>query len=105
MFLKILVRCCIGFHRIDLSMAKNLPVALQGNFPPKSYLIEQYAKFTGFSMDRLVWYEVFSYWKSSIIAQQLFKRYVDGETSDQRMKNFGRSAKVLVNLTKRIMKE
>ena len=92
-------------NRMDVSRAKNLPVALKGNFPPKSFLINKYQEYTGFDLSRLVWYEVFSYWKSAVIAQQLFKRFVDGETTDERMGKFGESAKVIIDLAQRIIEE
>jgi len=53
----------------------------------------------------LVWYEVFAYLKSAIIAQQLYKRFLDGHTKDERMKRFGQSVKAIVNLTTRIIGE
>jgi aminoglycoside phosphotransferase (APT) family kinase protein len=91
--------------RIDTSKYKNLPVQLIGNFPPKNYLKEKYSTYTQFDMSRLPWYEVFAYWKGAVIAQQLYKRYVDGETRDKRMGQFGESAKALVDLSLLIMSE
>lgn len=84
---------------------KNLPVALKGNFPPKSYLIKKYQECTGFSLDNIAWYEAFSYWKGAIIAQQLYKRFVDGATSDKRMGRFGASAKSMALVAKQIIEQ
>ena len=81
-----------------LSAFKSLPVGLKGNFPPKAYLIEKYAEYTGFSMEQIAWYESFSYWKGAVIAQQLYKRFVDGATKDPRMKGFGEAAKAMGGL-------
>jgi len=90
--------------RMDISKAKNLPVSLNGNFPRKSFLINKYQEYTGFDLSRLVWYEVFAYWKNAVIAQQLYKRYVDGDTTDERMGRFGESAKVVIELAQNIIK-
>ena len=85
-----------------LKAFKNLPVTLQGNFPPKEFLIQKYGEYSGFSMDKIAWYESFAYWKGAVIAQQLYKRFHDGATKDQRMAGFGASAKVLAALARQI---
>ena len=84
--------------RFDRSKYPSLPVTLVGDFPPKSFLIEKYQAYTQLDLSRLQWYEVFAFWKGAVIAQQLYKRYVDGDTKDERMKNFGVSAKAMVDL-------
>jgi aminoglycoside phosphotransferase (APT) family kinase protein len=71
-----------------------LPVMLYGPFPDKDYLIERYASLTGLDMSRIKWYEAFAYWKGAVIAQQLYMRYLQGDSHDERMKNFGRTAAV-----------
>ena len=84
---------------------ENLPVTLQGNFPSKQFLIAKYGECSGFSMEKVGWYESFAYWKGAVIAQQLYKRYCDGATTDQRMAGFGESAKVLAMLACRISED
>lgn len=84
--------------RFDRKKYPNLPVSLKGDFPSKSFLVDTYQKYTNFDLSRLLWYEVFAYWKGAVIAQQLYKRYVDGATKDERMKYFGVSAKAMVDL-------
>jgi aminoglycoside phosphotransferase (APT) family kinase protein len=83
---------------------KNLPVQLKGNFPSKDFLKEKYQAFTGFSLENIAWYEAFSYWKGAIIAQQLYKRFLDGATKDKRMESFGNSAKAMGMLALQIIK-
>ena len=70
----------------------NLPVMLHGDFPSKSYLIEKYATMTGLDMSRMNWYEAFAYWKGAVIAQQLYARYMMGDSTDERMAKFGVTA-------------
>ena len=69
-----------------------LPVMLYGDFPNKAYLIERYASLTGLDMSRIKWYEAFAYWKGAVIAQQLYMRFLQGDSHDERMKNFGDTA-------------
>lgn len=90
-------------NRIDTSKYPDLPVTLAGDFPPKSFLKEKYAAYTGFDLSRMKWYEVFAYWKGAVIAQQLYKRYVDGQTKDERMRRFGQSANAMVDLIIKII--
>ena len=45
--------------------------------------------------DSIAWYESFSFWKLAIIAQQLYKRYLDGATKDPRMAFFGKVVEVI----------
>ena len=76
----------------DFFLNFDLPVMMSGNFPKKDFLIEQYAKHTGFSLEQLPWYEAFAYWKGAVISQQLYRRYVNGATKDKRMERFGKVA-------------
>jgi aminoglycoside phosphotransferase (APT) family kinase protein len=83
----------------------DMPVFISSTFPSKSFLIEKYAELTGFSMERIDWYQAFSYWKGGIIAAQLYQRYVNGQTSDQRMQKFRTTAKVFATFAKKILQE
>lgn len=83
----------------------NLPVMLSGNFPNKEFLKEKYAVYSGFNLDRMSWYESLAFWKNAIIAQQLYKRYVDGATQDKRMVMFGESSKALGEIALVIAKQ
>jgi aminoglycoside phosphotransferase (APT) family kinase protein len=78
---------------------------LHGEFPPKSFLKEKYAAYSGFDLSQISWYESLAYWKGAVIAQQLYKRYVDGATKDQRMAFFGESAKALAEVAAEIARD
>jgi aminoglycoside phosphotransferase (APT) family kinase protein len=54
--------------------------------PSRDEIVERYATRTGTSVDAIHWYEAYGTWKTAIIMQQLFGRYVRGETSDERMR-------------------
>ena len=89
--------------RFDTNKYSDLPVTLEGNFPNKNFLIEHYQQCTGFDLHRLQWYEVFAYAKGVVISLQLYKRYVDGHSSDERMQRFGQSAQAMTDLTMHII--
>lgn len=81
----------------------DLPVSLANTFPSKSFVLEKYAEFTGFSLDRIDWYHAFAYWKGGVIAAQLYQRFVNGQTKDKRMEKFGQTAKVFGSFAKKIL--
>lgn len=72
-----------------------LPISLVGDWPHKTHIVDLYQSCTGFNLDRLSWYESFSYWKGAVVLQQLYKRFVDGATKDERMSLFGAAAKAM----------
>lgn len=84
----------LGYWPDEFFKGYDLPVMLKGDFPDKNFVIEKYAEYTGFDLGRLPWYEAFAYWKGAVIAQQLYQRYVKGDTKDKRMAKFGKSAAV-----------
>jgi aminoglycoside phosphotransferase (APT) family kinase protein len=53
--------------------------------PTRAEVIERYASRTGTAVDQVAWYEAFACWKTAVVCQQLYQRYVRGESSDERM--------------------
>ena len=84
---------------------EKLPIVLKGRFPEKQWLIDLYEKESGFDLSALAWYESLSFFKLAVISQQLYKRFVDGATSDPRMQHFGISAKILVGAARQFAQE
>jgi aminoglycoside phosphotransferase (APT) family kinase protein len=60
-----------GMHGLDL--------------PSRAEVIERYAAGSDLDLSRIAWYEAFGCWKTVVILQQLYARFVRGETSDERM--------------------
>lgn len=81
----------------------DMPVFLSKTFPEKAFLINKYEEFTGFSMENIKWYEAFAYWKNAVVAAQLYQRYVNGQSTDERMKNFGITLKVMAQFALQLM--
>ncbi len=77
----------------------DMPIRLlSGDWPDKDYLKRRYAEYSGFDLSRMDWYEAFACLKTAVIAQQLYRRYVDGGTRDERMEKFGRAARAFAKL-------
>ncbi len=79
--------------------AAEMPIPLLiGNWPDKAYVKQRYAADTGLDLGRMPWYEAFACFKTAVIAQQLYRRYVDGGTKDERMEKFGAAARSFARL-------
>jgi aminoglycoside phosphotransferase (APT) family kinase protein len=53
--------------------------------PTRDEAIDRYAAGTGFDVGDVKWYEAFACWKTAVILQQLYTRYLRGESTDERM--------------------
>ena len=80
-----------GGHQLPTSM-------MQGDWPTKAWLKERYAAHSGLDLSRMDWYEAFACYKSAVITQQLYARFVAGKTKDKRMAMFGEVSKVFARL-------
>src|SRR4051812_190818 len=69
------------------------PTFLPGSLSRKG-VVEAYAKKTGRSFDPLFYY-VFALFKIAVIVQQIYKRFVEGSTSDPRFRALGEWVRVL----------
>ena len=58
-------------------------------FPSRAEAIELYIDRTGFDVADLDWYRVFAMFKLAVIIQQIYIRYVRGQTTDARFAEFG----------------
>jgi len=52
-------------------------------------LIDRYAARTKHDLSRLTFYEVFALFKVAVVIQQIYYRFVKGQTEDPRFANFG----------------
>ncbi|MGW0017308.1 phosphotransferase family protein [Rhodococcus sp. NPDC003382] len=57
--------------------------------PSRREVIERYATNSSHDLSDIAWYEAFGCWKTVVILQQLYARYVRGETADERMRERG----------------
>ena len=79
--------------------AGRLPTSMMtGDWPTKDWLKARYATHSGLDLSRMNWYEAFACYKSAVITQQLYARFVAGKTQDRRMQQFGRVSEVFTQL-------
>ncbi len=58
-------------------------------FPTRAEIIERYAAGTGFDLENWRWYFAFGIFKLIVVLQQIYIRYLRGQTRDQRFAHFG----------------
>jgi aminoglycoside phosphotransferase (APT) family kinase protein len=51
-------------------------------------IIERYESKTGRNLSRIVFYETFARFKVAVVIQQIYFRYVKGQTHDERFRDF-----------------
>ncbi len=72
----------------DLHAHGRMPTWHDG-FPTRREAAERYARTSGADIGNLHWYVVFSVFRYAVILQQIYIRYVRGQTHDERFKDFG----------------
>jgi aminoglycoside phosphotransferase (APT) family kinase protein len=65
-----------------------------GGFATRDEVIERYAARTGFDCSNVRWYYAFSIMKLVVIIQQIYIRYLRGQTRDERFANYGERVRV-----------
>ncbi len=71
----------------DWIAASPMPTTHPG-FGPREAVIERYAERTGFPVHALPWHRAFAAFKLAAILQQIYIRYVRGQTTDPRFAGF-----------------
>ena len=56
----------------------------QPGFPSRAALAQAYAARSGFDLSRFAWYEAFASFRVAVILQQIYIRYLRGQTGDRR---------------------
>ena len=62
----------------------------EGVFPTRQEIVDRYASRTGFDVSQVHWYHVFGVFKLAVILQQIYVRFVRGQTQDARFATLGK---------------
>jgi aminoglycoside phosphotransferase (APT) family kinase protein len=65
-----------------------MPTGVAG-FPSRAEVVERYARLTGRDCSRAAWYHAFNVFRYAAIAQQIYARFLRGQTHDERFRSFG----------------
>ncbi len=66
-------------------------------------MLARYREKTGHTIEDWPFYQVFGLFRLAVIAQQIYKRYVEGKTKDERFAAFGQLTSVLAGQCERII--
>ena len=69
----------------------------QPGFPNRAEAIALYAERTGFNVGNVTWYRVFAMFKLAVILQQIYIRFLRGQTTDPRFADFGARTDTLLH--------
>jgi aminoglycoside phosphotransferase (APT) family kinase protein len=75
--------------------SSTMPTDVPGFFT-RAGVIARYAEKTGRDCSRAAWYHAFSVFRYAVIAQQIYARFVRGQTQDERFRNFAPYVAILV---------
>jgi aminoglycoside phosphotransferase (APT) family kinase protein len=71
-------------------------------FMSRDELIERYARRTGRDMSNIAFYWAWAHWKNATVVEQIYVRYVRGQTTDPRFATMGNSAPALAIAAARV---
>ena len=73
--------------------------------PTHAEIIAEYAAVTGLDLSCAGWYQAFACWKTAVVLQQLYIRYVRGESTDPRLASRGARVAELADRSLRLLSE
>lgn len=77
-------------------LGASMPTWNEG-FPTRDEAVSLYARTTGFDCAHADWYHVFGIFKIAVILQQIFIRFLRGQTQDERFAIFGERIAALID--------
>jgi aminoglycoside phosphotransferase (APT) family kinase protein len=66
-------------------------------FPSRDEAVERYASATEFGCEAIHWYHVFGVFKIAVVLQQIYIRFLCGQTQDRRFAVFGERIAALID--------
>ena len=84
-------------EEIDARTHSLMPVTVPG-WIPRGEAIRRYGAVSGQDVSGMGWYVVFGTWKLGVVLQQIYIRYLRGQTSDRRFADMGEGAARLFEL-------
>jgi aminoglycoside phosphotransferase (APT) family kinase protein len=67
-------------------------------FMSREQALSRYAETSGRDISEMSWYLVFGTWKLAVVLQQIYIRWLRGQTNDQRFSAMGKAATRLIEL-------
>ena len=77
---------------------RNASITAQPGFPTRAEIAGHYAELRGVDLETIAWYEAFALWKTAVVIQQIYIRWVRGQTKDDRFEGLGQGVPRLIEL-------
>ena len=74
----------------------------QPGFPKRAEIAQRYAEQRKIDISSLPFYEAFGLWKTAVVLQQIYIRYVRGQTQDERFVYLGQQVPLLIELSAQV---
>ncbi len=68
----------------------------QPGFPTRAEISERYARRRNVPLETIAWYEAFALWKTAAVLQQIYIRFMRGQTHDERFAELGKRVPMLI---------
>ncbi|MCW9045565.1 MAG: phosphotransferase family protein, partial [Alphaproteobacteria bacterium] len=81
---------------IEKGSVTSMPTQDEG-FPTRTDVVKHYTERTGFNTSNIDWYHAFGAFKLTVVIQQIYIRYLRGQTQDKRFADFGIRVRDLIN--------
>lgn len=86
-----------------LALSEGYPHTAMPGFMTRNELIERYAQRTGRDVSNIDFYRAWAQWKTATVVQQIYVRFVRGQTSDPRFETYGSYPPVLARSAAQIV--
>ena len=70
---------------VDGARPLHVPGLEAMGLPTRAEVVARYAERTGMDVSAVPWFEAFATWKTCVVLEQLYQRFVRGESTDPRM--------------------
>ncbi|MEE9281566.1 MAG: phosphotransferase family protein [Myxococcota bacterium] len=77
---------------------RSASITAQPGFPTRAEIAGHYAELRGVDLETIAWYEAFALWKTAVVIQQIYIRWVRGQTEDDRFEGLGLGVPRLIEL-------
>ena len=85
----------------DDSLENLLPSKIPG-FMTRKEAVELYGKKSGFDVSEIDYFMVFGMFKMAVIGQQIFRRFHDGDSHDERFREFDKAVKLILARARKV---
>ena len=86
----------------DVPRGTRITVTALPGFPTRRELGERYAARTGYDLSQIAWYETFGLFKTAVVLEQIYVRFVRGQTRDERFRVLGEFVPMLAEAARKV---